>query len=60
VILARRARQTVAPQSAAAERTINPQATLAFGVVTSGISQAVHPRLTTCSSQKSLAILPAP
>ena len=37
-----------------------PQATLAFGVVTSGISQVVHPRFTTCSSQKSFAMFPAP
>src|SRR5439155_22690148 len=52
--------RTKSTQRQAAATTIRAQAGLAFGVVTSGTSHSVHPRLTTCSSQKSFAMLPTP
>ena len=51
---------TKATQSTIAAMTTIPHSVLTFGVVTSGTSQSVQPRFTTCSSQKSLAMFPAP
>ena len=56
----RRVRQAKSAHSAAEPMRITPQAVESFGSVTLGIRQSVQPRLTICSSQKSLARLPAP